>query len=37
MINRKIKLENSRRSWKTFQNSNKHRALNKAIGPGKKS
>ena len=38
MINKiKIKLENSRRSWKTFQNFNKRRAFNKAVGPRKKS
>jgi hypothetical protein len=37
MINIKIKLENSHRSWKTFQNLNKRRVFNKAVGPGKKS
>ena len=35
MINKKIKLENSCRSWKMFQNFNKRRAFNKAVGPGK--
>ena len=30
MINKKKKLENNGRSWKTFQN------FNKAVGPGKK-
>ena len=34
---KKIKLENSRRSWKTFQNFNKHRAFYKAVGSGKNS
>ena len=33
MIDRKIKLENSRRSWKTLQNCNKHFTFNKAVGP----
>ena len=37
MINKKIKLENSCRSWKIFQNLNKGRAFNKAKGHGKKS
>ena len=37
MINKKIKLENSSRSWKTFQKFNKRRANNKAVGLGKKS
>ena len=37
MIIKKIKLENSYRSWKTFQNFNKRRAFSKAVGPGKKN
>ena len=37
MIIKKIKLENSPRSWKTFQNFSKLMAFNKDIGPGKKS
>ena len=37
MIIKKIKLENSRRSWKTFQNFNKRRTFDKALGPRKKS
>ena len=37
MISIRIKLENSRRSWKTFQNFNKRRAFNRAVGPGEKS
>ena len=36
MMNKRIKLENRRRSWKTLQNYDKHRAFNKAVGPGKK-
>ena len=32
-INKRIILENSCRSWKTFQN----RAFNKTVGPGNKS
>jgi hypothetical protein len=35
MISKIIKLENSRRSWKTFQNFYKRRAFNKAVWPGK--
>ena len=34
---KKIKLENSRRSWKTFQKFYKRSAFNKAVGPRKKS
>ena len=37
MIKKKINLENSRRPWKTFQNYNKRRAFNRAVGYGKKS
>jgi hypothetical protein len=36
MISKRIKLEGSHRSWKTFQNFDKRRAFNKAVGPGKK-
>jgi hypothetical protein len=36
MVNKKVKSENSRRSWKTFKKFNKRRAFNKAVGPGKK-
>ena len=36
MIIKKIKLENSPRSWKTFQNFNKLMAFNKGVGSGKK-
>ena len=37
MVKKKIKSENSPRFWKTFQNFNKRRAYNKAVGPGKKN
>ena len=37
MINKKIIIENSHRSWKFFQNFNKRRAFNKTVGNGKKS
>ena len=35
MISKITKLENTRRSWKTFQDFNKRRAFNKSVGPGK--
>ena len=36
MISKRIKLENSHRSWKTFQNFNKRGAFNKAVAALKK-
>ena len=35
--NDKHRALNKRRAWKTFQNFDKRRAFNKAVGPGKKS
>ena len=35
MISKITRLENTRRSWKTFQDFNKRMAFNKSVGPGK--
>ena len=37
MLQKTIKLEKICRPWKKFQKSNKRRAFNKAVGPGKES